>query len=251
MLTRRKFLQALPFALAGAGLLDSLAVEPYWISEPRLDFSHIGSGKKLIHFSDLHYRGNDFYTRHIINRINRQSPDLVVFTGDLVEGGSQKHLSAALEYIQQIEAPCYGVPGNHDPQDARSTALFKAAFEKTGGAFLVNERCELNEFVMYGVSGMNGINHNETKPVIMMCHYPAIGDSHIQKPYALTLCGHSHGGQVRIPLWGAIVLPPGVGRYVRGLYQSNVGPLYVNPGVGTFLVPIRFCCRPEITQILI
>lgn len=63
------------------------------------------------------------------------------------------------------------------------------------------------------------------------------------------LAGHSHGGQVRIPFWGALVLPNRVGLYDLGLFQTMIGPLYVNPGIGTFLLPVRSWCRPEISLI--
>ena len=63
------------------------------------------------------------------------------------------------------------------------------------------------------------------------------------------LAGHSHGGQVRIPFKGALWLPSYVGKYVKGLYTTGAGPLHVSPGIGTFMYPIRFNCRPEITVI--
>jgi hypothetical protein len=63
----------------------------------------------------------------------------------------------------------------------------------------------------------------------------------------LLLAGHSHGGQVWLPLYGPVYVPFGVGEYVRGLFHTDVGPLFVNPGIGWFPWPIRFRCRPEIT----
>jgi uncharacterized protein len=63
------------------------------------------------------------------------------------------------------------------------------------------------------------------------------------------LAGHSHGGQIRLPVIGALFLPSRVGPYEMGLYQTQAGPLYVNPGIGTFLVPICLWCRPEITVV--
>lgn len=63
----------------------------------------------------------------------------------------------------------------------------------------------------------------------------------------LVLAGHSHGGQVRLPFYGPVFLPFGVEQYDLGLFHTPSGPLYVNPGIGWFPVPIRFNCRPEIT----
>jgi len=63
----------------------------------------------------------------------------------------------------------------------------------------------------------------------------------------LILAGHSHGGQVRLPFYGPLILPFGVGAYDLGLFQTSAGPLYVNAGIGYFYANVRFNCRPEIT----
>jgi hypothetical protein len=67
--------------------------------------------------------------------------------------------------------------------------------------------------------------------------------------FDLMLAGHSHGGQVRIPFYGPIMVPYAVDEYDLGLFQTGAGPLYVTSGIGWFPVPIRFNCRPEITVI--
>ena len=63
------------------------------------------------------------------------------------------------------------------------------------------------------------------------------------------LAGHSHGGQVRIPFYGPIMVPFWVDEFDLGRFETASGTLYVNPGIGWFPVPIRFNCRPEITVI--
>ena len=63
------------------------------------------------------------------------------------------------------------------------------------------------------------------------------------------LAGHSHGGQVRIPFYGSVIVPFLVDEYDLGLFQTKAGPLYVNAGIGWFSCPIRFNCRPEITVV--
>jgi uncharacterized protein len=81
---------------------------------------------------------------------------------------------------------------------------------------------------------------------ILLLHYPLLAERLANK-FDLMLAGHSHGGQVRIPFYGALVLPFWVGRYDLGMFRLPAGPLYVNPGLGWLAVPIRFNCRPEIT----
>jgi predicted MPP superfamily phosphohydrolase len=78
-------------------------------------------------------------------------------------------------------------------------------------------------------------------------HYPAWVNKLAGQKFDLILAGHSHGGQVWLPLYGPVYVPFGVDQYVRGLFHTEAGPLYVNPGIGWFPVPIRFNCRPEIT----
>ncbi len=69
------------------------------------------------------------------------------------------------------------------------------------------------------------------------------------KKFDLILAGHSHGGQVRLPVVGGLVIPYDVGKYEKGLYETKAGTLYVNPGIGSYGIPLRILCRPEITVI--
>ena len=70
------------------------------------------------------------------------------------------------------------------------------------------------------------------------------------RKFDLVLAGHSHGGQVRVPFYGSLVLPSHVDEYDMGLFQTTAGPLYVNPGIGCVgKYDVRFNCRPEITVI--
>jgi predicted MPP superfamily phosphohydrolase len=62
----------------------------------------------------------------------------------------------------------------------------------------------------------------------------------------LALAGHTHGGQVRLPLLGAIIVPPESGPFIAGWYRMDRAQLYVSRGIGTSVLPIRFLCRPEV-----
>jgi predicted MPP superfamily phosphohydrolase len=64
--------------------------------------------------------------------------------------------------------------------------------------------------------------------------------------YDLALAGHSHGGQVRVPFWGPLWLPGGIGPYVQGWFAAGGSRMYVSRGIGTTLLPVRFACRPEL-----
>jgi predicted MPP superfamily phosphohydrolase len=90
-------------------------------------------------------------------------------------------------------------------------------------------------------------------PVILMCHEPDFMDSIVRHPRSplidVVLSGHSHGGQVRVPFHGPLLLPPMGRKYTEGRYRFNRIQLYVNRGIGTVGLPFRFDCPPELTHI--
>jgi len=65
----------------------------------------------------------------------------------------------------------------------------------------------------------------------------------------LALAGHTHGGQVRLPFWGPLWLPGGIGPYVQGWFSATGSRIYVSRRLGTTLLPVRFACRPELAII--
>jgi predicted MPP superfamily phosphohydrolase len=148
----------------------------------------------------------------------------------------------------------YGIPGNHDYWSGASFAAMSECFAATGGAWFEDEE----RIIANGKINLIGMARMDSRlPLpspksgmknILLMHYPAWATAFDQK-FDLMLAGHSHGGQVRIPFHGPVILPFAVGKYDLGLYQTKAGPLYVNAGIGWFPYPIRFNCRPEITVI--
>ena len=84
---------------------------------------------------------------------------------------------------------------------------------------------------------------------VLLAHYPAWCEKVAPYRYDLMLAGHSHGGQVRLPFYGAVTVPYGVGQYELGEFNTPAGPLYVGSGIGWFYLNFRFRCRPEITLV--
>lgn len=248
-LTRRTFLKRTTLALGGLAAVDVLGVEPRWLEITRLDFSHLGIGRTIVHLTDLHYRGDRAWLGSILEITRAEKPDLVCFTGDLVDRKNTRHLAEALELLKSSGVPLYGVMGNHDPYDPSSLEVFRTGGRAGGGAWLMNEAADLGSFVLHGTSGPYGLTRTESKPKILLCHYPAVGDKPGHQPYDLILSGHSHGGQCRIPCLGAVFLPSFVNGYVAGLYDSPAGKLFVGRGLGTSFLPLRFNCRPELTVV--
>ncbi|CAN5201279.1 metallophosphoesterase [soil metagenome] len=250
MMTRRKFLALGVLALPAAAGVNAAAIEPTALRLTRLELNP-GGNLRFVQFSDLHYKGDTRYAAEVIRTINELAPQFVCFTGDLVE--HTDFAPAALDFIRQIKAPVYGSPGNHDYWCGASFADYEAAFAATGGEWLVDRSTVLEqhdlEIVGMALIGIHALRPPRARRRLLLLHYPVMADR-LQGPrFDLILSGHSHGGQVRLPFIGALVLPYGVGRYDLGYFESEGGPLYVNAGIGTYRVPVRFNCRPEITVV--
>ena len=91
------------------------------------------------------------------------------------------------------------------------------------------------------------------EPVVLLCHAPDYVDHLLTLPsgqaVSLMLCGHTHGGQIRLPLIGALVLPKMGHKYVEGWFRFGQLQLHVNRGIGAVGVPFRLNCPPEISII--
>ena len=250
-MTRRRFIgltfSAVPVCCVGEALL----LEPEWLVVRSLRLGGEKPTHRIVHFTDLHYKGDRGYLERVIEKVNDFSPDFVCFTGDIVE--DKGFLEEALEMLKGIRFPMFGVPGNHEYWSGASFAEIARCFEVTGGAWLVDEESKAagGGVGLFGSGGkhVSRIREPEAPKRLLLTHYPAFVDGLEGKSFDLILAGHSHGGQVRMPFWGPLIVPFGVGRYDRGLYRTRAGPLYVNPGIGWWRVPARFCCRPEITVV--
>jgi predicted MPP superfamily phosphohydrolase len=248
-ITRRKFLGLSALALPAALGANSSAFETTTLRVTRL--AHGPGPCRFVHFSDFHYKGDAEYATEVVRTINELAPNFVCFTGDLVE--EARFAPAAFDFIRQINAPVYGNPGNHDFQSGVASADFDKAFAATGGGWLASRTAILPEHDLELVGVGRGVQlFSEAKATrqILMLHFPQMANG-LSRRFDLILAGHSHGGQIRLPLLGAIVLPKGVRPYEHGLYETPGGPLYVNAGIGTYRIPFRWNCRPELTLITI
>lgn len=253
LLTRRQFLTLALTAAPSIALANAVEFEPNWLKVSRFALPGAASGCTFVHISDLHHCGNLKYTDEIISAIRKEQPEFVCFTGDLIDASG--HLNEALEIIRSIGVPVFGVPGNHDQLCSYSFQDHYRAFTGTGGAWLMNQRALFRDksIEIIGLAGLSSVTLPPpgTSRRLVLTHYPAVADRISGARSTVILAGHSHGGQVRLPLIGALYLPSGVGPYDHGLFQTAAGPLHVSAGLGTSVVPVRFNCRPEITVIQI
>jgi predicted MPP superfamily phosphohydrolase len=250
--SRRQFLLAALLATPGLVVADARLIEPAWLKVRAVRLDGPKAGCRCVHFSDIHHKGDREYLQTVVSRINSLAPDFVCFTGDLVE--DKIFMPDALDILSGIKSPLFGIPGNHDYWSQAPFAPVRECFAATGGAWLMNERREIAD----GKINLIGITFNHsaqllqpprpgTKNILLM-HYPAWAKRLGSPKLDLILAGHSHGGQVRIPFYGSLLVPFDVDEYDMGLFQTPAGPLYVNPGIGYLHgLDFRFNCRPEIT----
>jgi predicted MPP superfamily phosphohydrolase len=230
------------------------------------------NGYRIVQLSDIHLDEytEPFFLERIVSKVNTLNPDLVLLTGDFITHGSITFIagrSAAYrcaEIIATLTAPLrYGILGNHDV--AFDAPLVIQALSSHGTPVLVNRYLPIERngarLWLCGVDDPGQSNPDlglalPTKPdgpVILMAHEPDYADTVMAHPRGhlvdLMLSGHSHGGQIRLPFLGPLILPPLGEKYPEGHYRFNRMQLYVNRGIGTVGLPFRLNCPPEITVI--
>jgi len=249
-MSRRRFLLLATMASPALVCADAEWIEPQWVKVRSIRLTQEKPSHRIIHITDIHHKGDRPYLESVVRKINALSPDAVCFTGDLIE--EKSFAAEALHILEAIKSPLYGVPGNHDYLSRAVFADFAKSFARTGGAWLMDSRVMTadGKIQITGATCLRGAPTTLAPRAgvknILLLHYPLLAER-IKHKFDLMLAGHSHGGQVRIPFYGALMLPYWVGRYQLGMYDLAAGPLYVNPGIGWMATPIRFNCRPEIT----
>jgi uncharacterized protein len=228
-------------------------------------------GYRIVQLSDIHLDEytEPFFLEHIIHKVNALAPDLVLLTGDFVTHGSLTFVAGrhaihrCAEILTALTPPRYACLGNHDV--AYDAPAVMDALSVTGTPVLVNQFVPIDRngahFWLCGVDDP-GTSHPDLDlsipvkpdaPVILMAHEPDYADTVIAHPRGpfvdLMLSGHSHGGQIRLPFLGPLVLPPLGEKYPEGHYRFKQMQLYVNRGIGTVGLPFRLNCPPEITVI--
>lgn len=223
-------------------------------------------GIKIVQLSDFHSLWFGGRERKVLKMLEELNPDFVFITGDFIDLMTKvmtnKDLSSVRTFWQKLgqnyKNRIFGVLGNHD------TEIVKNYLKESGIMILDNENKKLpldNEFIyLIGVDdpftgrddlskAMEGIEENI--PKIFLAHAPEIIEGAVKEKIDLVLVGHTHGGQVNIPVLGRLIQPLSeYGRkYISGLFKINSTYLYVNRGIGTSLFPFRFNCPPEITLI--
>lgn len=228
-----------------------------------LDFNKF----KIIQFSDTHlgFQYTLEQLSELVYKINDLNPDILFFTGDLLDAPNQyKESDKVISILQNLKAPYgkFAVYGNHD-HGGYGTDLYRSIMEKSGFRLLLNESTSIKineesiflmgiDDAMLGRPDLNAaladVPNDSYK--ILLSHAPDLADYAVNLNIQLQLSGHSHGGQIQIPIIGALVKPPYAEKYYEGFYsigERNPLTLYVNRGLGTTRLPFRFLSVPELT----
>ena len=250
-------------AFACAACVDAFLIEPDWVVEERLTLKSplIRKPVRIVQISDIHMEGFGVRHRRALEVVRRAQPDLVVLTGDYLNGAGLRHLSSLRAFVSGLRARLgvFAVRGNFD--FSRDSAV---VLREAGIRLLENESVRLDEagVTVCGLACVWSLGECEKAFLaraaresggsfaVVLSHYP----NHVEEPSLafadLHLCGHTHGGQVRLPFWGAIITLSAAGKkYECGCYRCGNTHVYVNRGLGMEGGPVprvRFLCRPEV-----
>ena len=226
-------------------------------------------GIKIVHFSDLHYNRAITLSKvkSIVEEINLINPDIVVFTGDIIDKDtnlSDKDYNQLTNLFLKIKAKYgkYAVMGNHDYDKDKDKVI--SIYNESKFKFLDNDYEIIynkdNEKIFIG--GLNTVSYNQDNLdktmeyfkdnddidyKIILVHEPDISDKIVTSyDVNLILAGHSHNGQVRLPFIGAIYKPPYAKKYYDNYYNINGTDLYISSGIGVSTLNYRLWNRPSI-----
>jgi predicted MPP superfamily phosphohydrolase len=278
-LTRRTFFKTtfgalLTFVgLGSGGYVYAHNIEPALLEVTSIQIKHSliprsFDGKKIVQFSDTHlgFQYNLTQLKSIADKINGIEPDIVLFTGDLMDNPRQyKRIEQIAPILKKIEAPLgkFSIYGNHD-HGGYGSNIYKQIMKSADFTLLQNQASPITDSdgnriyllgiddAMLGRPDFNLAQQNVPDKTfkILLSHAPDLADRTSQYDIHWQLSGHSHGGQVKIPFIGALVTPPYAQKYPEGHYligETNPLNLYVNRGLGTTRLPFRFMAKPELT----
>lgn len=253
---RRQFLKIIGASmLAGSSLGAYPYVEAGMLTVTELN-TGLGIGRRVVHISDTHLGSSLYSVDSLIDLIEKLDPDMIFHTGDHIS--NSKAIVEAVRLLQRLAevSETYTVYGNHDIWHGFSEGKYRALINEIEGVkLLVNESVHLDGFWLLGVNDPYTSNDDLGKalartaqdPKVLLAHSPQIIGKARGK-VELVLAGHTHGGQVRLPLLNSpwVPLPEDYKRYSQGLFKVGGTLMYVTRGVGTVIMPVRFNCPPEV-----
>lgn len=256
-------------ALAATGVLRHAGwVEPERVEVNRMNIVLRGlqepfDGYRIVQLSDLH--ADKWMTperlRRLVQMVNSLQPNLIAITGDLVTDPAVGRTPDLASALGELTAPdgSVAVLGNYDY--VAGEGLVRELLHEAGVRELANDVYTLRRAKgELHIAGVDDVWHRRSRldlvlqklprsgAAILLAHEPDFADvSAATGRFGLQLSGHTHGGQVRLPMFGSLLRPRHGRAYDAGLYEVGEMYQYTNRGVGMFPPRLRFRCRPEIT----
>lgn len=223
---------------------------------------------KIAQFTDTHL--GEFYSleqlEKAVLKINKQNADIVFFTGDLFDIASQfEDKDKVSAVLKKINAPLgkFAIYGNRD-YGGGAVRIYTNIMQEAGFEVLTDDSAQIQinskTISIYGADDyllgnpdvsklMAGIDENDFN--ILLTHEPDTVENYAEYPIDMAFSGHSHGGQVYLPLYGAVIKTNLCDTYFKGMYQldnQRNTQLFVSTGIGNTKVPFRFLNIPEIAM---
>lgn len=248
-----------------------LDVEYFPVSSQKLSDSF--DGFKIAHISDYHSRKSETINNLIFDALDKEKPDIIVLTGDLVDSRS-RDTATALEFAERLTkvTDVYFVSGNHEGNllvyDQWSYIAYMEQLRAAGVRVLTNETVEIEAddgsiLYIHGIDdpylGKDKVDiehatHSMCSSLtmgegfnILLAHHPEQLDVYSEYGFDLVFSGHAHGGQ--ITFFGLGLFAPdqsGIPEYTSGLYEMGSTKMILSRGIGYSVAPIRVFCTPHI-----
>lgn len=222
---------------------------------------------KIVQISDLHNKTFGSNQKPLIKSIEKQNPNIIVVTGDLVDS-SKTDIDTAMIFIKNAVkiAPVYFVSGNHEAWSNQYNQL-KERLTNEGVIILDNESNMIHyngaRLNLIGISDPSFFSSLESSivqvitdnmsldkdvPNILLAHRSELLNLYAESGVDLVFSGHAHGGQFRLPFVGGLVAPDQgfFPKYTSGAYEMDSTTMIVSRGLGNSIIPIRIFNRPEI-----
>lgn len=257
--------------LAGSCIFYAFKIEPYLIISNKFYFNEKTSDYiKIVQFSDTHIKEDFTYKnlKKIVDTINEQKPDIVVFTGDLYDNYAKYNNDEnIIKELRKINAKYKKIAiwGNRD-HGGGAVRQYENIMEQSDFIVLKNENwyvitdtdklllfTGLNDSMLGNGSILNSTKLYYSDYDILLTHEPDIAEVFQKYSYDLVLSGHSHGGQINIPFLPviskkAVSSTSLATKYISGMYELNVNTkIYVSTGIGTTHISAQFGVIPEIS----
>lgn len=231
------------------------------ISKYILHSNKIKNDYSIVHISDLHDKNFGIKQDYLLKNIKKCKPNFIFVTGDMYDGGNEKHVLNFFNGCMKI-APTYYVLGNHEER-FNNEILHKLLkkIEKSGTIILNNQIKKINDFYIIGLKNKNSnddtlkkiLKNKENFYKILLVHKPNYVSNYIKNNIDLVFSGHAHGGQWRIPFIGGLYAPDqGIfPKLTNNIHKNKNTYLVISRGLGNKTIYPRLNNRPEIVHLIL